>query len=93
MVNEKPNNDQLMALFNGVTKMTVSYTNGSTLILEGEALGNFITFQKSMVFLYNTFAATAAKNQEESKNASQQSLTRTTLGDQLNRNANKKGQS
>jgi hypothetical protein len=93
VVNEKPNNDQLMALFNGVTKMTVSYNNGSTLILEGEALANFITFQKSMVFLYNTFAGTVAKNQEEAKAASQQPLTRTTLGDQLNRNANKKGQS
>lgn len=99
MVNDKqPNQDQLMALFNGVNKMTINYNNGSTLILEGEALANFITFQKSMVFLYNTFAGAVANGEipttdNKSKPTSpQQPLTRTTLGDQLNRNK-PKGQS
>jgi hypothetical protein len=90
-----PDADQLMQLFNNVGKMTISYTNGSTLSLEGEALTNFVNFQKSLIFLYTTFASasTAAKaaTPEEKPQQPNQPLTRTTLADQLNRN--KKGQS
>lgn len=89
--NEKPNIDGVMALFNGVNKMTINYANGSTLTLEGEALTNFLTFQKSLVFLYNTFAGAVAEGQSAATKPPTQPLTRTTLADQLNRN--KKGQS
>lgn len=89
----KVNSDQMMALFNGINKMTINYANGSTLTLEGEALTNFITFQKSMVFLYTTFANATAANAEKEKSAPSQPLTRTTtLGDHLG-NKPKKGQS
>lgn len=89
MVNEKQPVDNLMALFNGVNKMTINYGNGSTLTLEGEALTNFLTFQKSLIFLYNTFAGAVAEAKPNDAKPPQQPLTRTTLADQLNRN--KKG--
>lgn len=88
---DKAANEQIGALFNNINKMTINYANGSTLTLEGEALTNFISFQKSMIFMYNTFNEALAKNTaEKAKTPPQQPLTRTTLGDQLNRN--KKGQ-
>jgi len=94
LVDEKPNQNALMAIFNNVGKMTISYNNGSTLTLEGEALTNFLNFQKSLLFLYTTFAGAMESNKDnkEKPKPPQQPLTRTTLADQL-RNNNKKGQS
>lgn len=71
--------EQLLHVFNHVGKISIGYTNGSTLTLEGDSLTSFVAFQRLLIAMFST--AVAAQTEEQQ--TSPESLTRTTLTDQL----------
>lgn len=49
---ETPSTDQITQMFNDCNKITLSYSNGSSFVMEGAALTGFILFQKIIVAMY-----------------------------------------
>lgn len=62
---ELPNTDQITQMFNECNKITLSYTNGSSFVLEGAALTGFILFQKLIVGIYASAVNNATGKVEE----------------------------
>lgn len=67
-------------MYKDVTKLSLTYRNGTTLNLEGESLHNWLAFQNVLIGIYTAMIATANLDK-----TAKSPITRT-LGDELKKN-------
>lgn len=77
---DAPAGKDLLMMYKDVTKLSLTYRNGTTLNLEGESLQNWIAFQGVLINIYTAMLATANLDK-----ADKDPITRT-LGDELTKN-------